>query len=123
MSSSIFKIKRLKDESLNLYAIKKRGRTVAQIEDRGNQLIIYPVCRSIFFVHKGKLKPLTEVLEKKKIAREGYKPPPEMSERPDKPTPPPPPKIEQIFREKVLKVVNDAIKVGELKISIHVLEE
>ena len=58
MSRPKFTVKSYQDEHIGLYALKKHGKTIAQIENRGNQILIYPLCHNMLFIHKGKLKKL-----------------------------------------------------------------
>ena len=63
MSRPKFTVSSYKDKYVNLYALKKRGNTILQIEDRKNQILIYPHCKDILFIHKGKMEDLPEEKE------------------------------------------------------------
>ena len=56
MSRPQFTVERYRDKFIKLYALKEQGNTIAQIELRKNQLIIYPLYKGILFIHKGKIK-------------------------------------------------------------------
>lgn len=57
MSIPRFTVSSYDDKFVNLYALKKEGKTIAQIELReSGQILIYPLFEKILFIHKGKMK-------------------------------------------------------------------